>query len=136
MKKRILLIIMVVFMTIGLCSCTETDTETVKNNFVSPEVISVKDGILEAYSAQVTVGEAIDAFLLNPEWEYFVADTGEDIVECKGNCTYNDEDATVRIQFKLNNDDTFEFYALALNDLSQEISVAESFLNTVYEDYL
>ena len=76
MKKIITLILVgCMALSIGGCSAKDTadsldDTINVLNTSDSKEVMEIKNGYLP-FSDQVTVGEALDSFLLNPKWQYF-----------------------------------------------------------------
>lgn len=140
MKNKLTAMCLASAMAMTLCACTveqaaQTAVDTVNSiqTSDSAEVNGVKNGYLTAYSSTVTVGEALDSFLSNPRWSYFVAETGEKIVQCVGGCTYNDENIEAKVQFELNDDDTFQFMALAFNDMSQSTLMAAAFFEKIYE---
>lgn len=140
MKKKILMLALVCAVTATMCSCTAEQAADTVNDYInsmqtsdSKEVKAVKNGYLESYSTDKTVGEALDDFLGNPMWQYFVADGGEHIVECNGTCTYKDKEVQATIQFQLNDDDTFEIYTMGLNDISQNPLVIAGFFEKVFE---
>ena len=84
----------------------------------------------------VTYDEAFSAFFSNRSWEYFVSDTGKDVVEFKGDCLYHDTQVTATIQFVLDMDEgTFEFEYLAFNDVPQSILISYALITKVFEDY-
>jgi hypothetical protein len=125
-----------------MCSCTAEQAANSASDLInsistsdSAEVKSVRDAYITQYSSTVTVGTAIDNFLGDPKWSYFVADTGEKIVQCVGKCTYNDETVEAKVQFLLNDDGTFGPYALALNDMSQDNLTFAMFMEKLYEKY-
>ncbi len=65
-----------------------------------------KNGYLPI-SDQVTVGEALYSFLLNPKWQYFVSTDNYQVVQCTGECLYNDKSVEAKIQFLSYDDGTF-----------------------------
>ena len=141
MKKVLTVIIVTASMILALCSCTAEqaaqtaiDTLNSVSTSDSPEVMSVKGGYLSGYSTEVTVGDALDGFLSTPMWQYFQAESGEKIVQCTGGCTYQEQNVEVKIQFQLNDDDTFELYTMAINDLPQNAFMIAAFFEKVYEE--
>ena len=141
MKKRLIVLTIAAIMALLLCSCTaEQATQTAIDalNSVStsdsPEVLGVKNGYLSEYSTTVTVGDAIDGFLSTPMWQYFQADSGEKIVQCTGGCTYQEQNVEAKVQFQINDDDTFKIYTIAFNDISQNLLVTAAFFEKIYED--
>lgn len=141
MKKRLITFTIVAAMVLSLCSCTaEQATQTAIDalNSVStsdsPEVLGVKNGYLSEYSTKVTVGNALDGFLSTPMWQYFQADSGEKIVQCTGGCIYQEQNVEAKVQFQLNDNDTFEVYTVAFNDISQNLLVISAFFEKIYED--
>lgn len=98
-------------------------------------VLKVKYGYPENYP-DVTFGEAFDNFFAMPTWKYFKADTGEDVVEFTGYCTYQDAEVKARLQFILNDDDTFSTGALSFNDVPQSMFITSAMLEKAFEQYM
>ena len=125
MKKIITLILVgCMALSIGGCSAKDTadsldDTINVLNTSDSKEVMEIKNGYLP-FSDQVTVGEALDSFLLNPKWQYFVSTNNEQVVQCTGDCLYNDKTIEAKIQFFSYDDGTFELNTVAFNDIERK----------------
>ena len=98
---------------------------------VDPHVLSVKGGTLSNYPNQ-PIGDSFSEFFDNPTWEYFVADSGEEIVEFSGNLMYEDTEVKARLQFIMHQDNTFEVGALSFNDVPQNILVTNQMLRAVF----
>lgn len=95
----------------------------------------VEKGYPESYP-NVTYGEAFEAFFADGEWEYFESTENQDVVEFHGTCFYDGEEAEVAIQFLLSYDEqTFQVYALKINDEVQPEYVTAILLEKVFEDY-
>ena len=109
------------------------DTINTLNTSDSKEVMEIKNGYLPI-SDQVTVGEALDSFLLNPKWQYFVSTDNYQVVQCTGECLYNDKSVEAKIQFLSYDDGTFELHTVALNDIEQDESLIIEFFVKAYED--
>ena len=139
MKKIITLILVgCMALSIGGCSAKDTadsldDTINVLNTSDSKEVMEIKNGYLP-FSDQVTVGEALDSFLLNPKWQYFVSTNNEQVVQCTGDCLYNDKTIEAKIQFFSYDDGTFELNTVAFNDIEQDTSWNTEFFIKAYEE--
>lgn len=98
---------------------------------VDPHVLSVKGGTLSNYPNQ-PIGDSFSEFFDNPTWEYFVADSGEEIVEFAGNLMYEETEVKARLQFIMHQDNTFEVGALSFNDVPQNIIVTNQMLRAVF----
>lgn len=138
--KKIITLILVGCIAVSTSACTleqaansAVDLVNSMNTSDSPEVKRVKDGYLTAYSDKITVGKALDEFLGDPIWQYFKSEDNQKIVQCNGKCQYNDKTAEAKIQFTLNDDDTFEIYAMALNDIDQNLLMIAAFMGKAYE---
>lgn len=141
MRKKVTAIILAACMILTLCSCSvnqavQTLTD-ILNKFAtseSEEVQCVKNGYFTEYSSDITLGELLDGFLSDSTWQYFESDDGIDIVECTGKCMYMDQEVEATVQFQLNDDDTFELYTLAFNDIPQNLFITAAFFEKMYED--
>ena len=125
-------------LSIGGCATEDAadslnDTINTLNTSDSKEVMEIKNGYLPI-SDQVTVGEALDSFLLNPKWQYFVSTDNYQVVQCTGECLYNDKSVEAKIQFLSYDDGTFELHTVALNDIEQDESLIIEFFVKAYED--
>lgn len=100
-----------------------------------PYVNFVKEGHPNSYPG-ITYEEAFHSFFSNPQWYYFEAETGEDVVEFTGNCLYYEKEVEVMVQFVLDyKNNTFEIYAFELNDIPQSRLEIWALVDRVFEDY-
>ena len=98
-------------------------------------VIGVKNGYPNAIP-DITYGKAFESFFGNPTWKYFEADTGEQVVEFTGYCTYQDAKVKARLQFILSEDgESFETGALSFNDVPQSTMIANAMVYKAFEEY-
>lgn len=143
MKLRIVFSLTVI-LTLSACSTeaektindvTKNVTDQVSNlrDKDEPHVLSVKNGHLDEYTDQ-TIGEAFEVFFGEPTWKYFKSDTQKDVVEFTGFLEYQGTEVKARMQFLLNEDDTFEVGAVSFNDVPQNQLTTNSLLSTVFED--
>lgn len=89
----------------------------------------------EAYP-DITYEEAFDDFFDNARWKYFQSDTGKDVVEFQGECMYDDDTATVLIQFLLNKDKgIYKIYTMAIDDEEQSLLVYAVLMDKVFGSY-
>ena len=138
--KKIITLILAGCIALSTTACTieqaansAVDLVNSLNTSDSPEVKSVKNGYLTSYSDKITVGKALDSFLGNPIWQYFESEDHQKVVQCNGTCQYNDKTVEAKIQFLLNDDDTFEIHAISLNDIDQNLLMMAAFMGKVYE---
>lgn len=85
----------------------------------------------------IPLGDALDAFCSETEWDAFLTKQGEEIVEFRGNCNYEGQALKLRIQFTLDmvhND--YEINYFAFDEKAQTGRVMDSFFQTVYQSYL
>jgi len=117
MKK----IILIIAMSLILFSCGGN----------SKEVKSVKEGRLTAYPEK-TLGEAIDSFMGDPEWESIEADDGNIYVNVKGSIMLHEKEVEALIQYKVDGD-YFELNALEFNGVPQNMFMYSGLIDKMYE---
>ncbi|MGL4997987.1 MAG: hypothetical protein ACRC5T_03215 [Cetobacterium sp.] len=93
---------------------------------------SVKNGKLSNYP-QKTLGEAIDGFVGNAEWESIISDDGNSYVNITGIILFHEKEVEILIQYKVNKDDSFEFNALEFNEIPQIFLMYSGLLEKMYE---
>lgn len=95
----------------------------------------VKGGSPETYP-NASYGDAFEAYFADCSWEYFESTDHQDVVEFRGTCLYDGENANVTIQFLLSYEQqTFEVYALSINGEMQPDYVIAVLLSDVFEGY-
>ena len=119
MKKILLIITMSLF----LFSCGGD----------SAEVQSVKGGTLYGHS-EITLGEAVDGFMGNPQWESIEDENGNIYVNIKGDILYQDKEIEALLQYEVNADDTFDFNALEFNGIPQNEVMYNALIIKMYDE--
>ena len=138
--KKIITLILVGCMALSIGGCATEQDEPKSSSFIDSnnmdetnKIIAVKSGYIYSFSDEVPVGPAIDSFLHTNTWKYFKSEDKMDVVQCTGNCMYNDKKVEAKIQFVVNDDDSFEVNSLSLNDIDQELTNILAFLGKAYE---
>ena len=138
--KKIITLILVGCMALSIGGCATEQDEPKSSSFIDSnnmdetnKIIAVKSGYIYSFSDEVPVGPAIDSFLHTNTWKYFKSEDNMDVVQCTGNCMYNDKKVEAKIQFMVNDDDSFEVNSLSLNDIDQEVTNILAFLGKAYE---
>lgn len=138
--KKIITLILVGCMALSIGGCATEQDEPKSSSFIDSnnmdetnKIIAVKGGYIYSFSDEVPVGVAIDSFLHTNTWKYFKSEDNMDVVQCTGNCMYNDKKVEAKIQFVVNDDDSFEVNSLSLNDIDQELTNILAFLGKAYE---
>ena len=133
--KKIITLILVGCMALSIGGCATEQDEPKSSSFIDSnnmdetnKIIAVKSGYIYSFSDEVPVGPAIDSFLHTNTWKYFKSEDNMDVVQCTGNCMYNDKKVEAKIQFVVNDDDSFEVNSLSLNDIDQELTNILAFL--------
>jgi len=78
----------------------------------------VKNGKLKS-CPQMTLLEMAEGFMGSPSWSTITADDGFLYVNLEGEISYHNKPVDALIQFKLNNDNTFEYRAMEFNGVPQ-----------------
>lgn len=144
-KKWLLGILFLVLSLFLLTGCSGKDVGTVlqevqdqAGNMASStdeHVAGVKNGYPAAYPA-ITYGQAFDEFFSSPTWTYFRSDSGQDVVEFTGWCTYQEAEVKARLQFILSGDGkTFSQGALSFNDVPQSDLITSIMICKAFSDY-
>lgn len=98
----------------------------------SPEIAMVKNGELTKYP-EFTIGEAVESFMGNPEWDVSQAVDGNFYVNVRGRITYGQKESVAALQFKVDKTrETFEINALEINGEPQNVFVIMSLLDKMY----
>ena len=118
--------------TIEQAANSAVDLVNSLNTSDSPEVKSVKNSYLTSYSDKITVGKALDSFLEILYGSILKVRTIKKLYNVMV-CQYNDKTVEAKIQFLLNDDDTFEIHAMSLNDIDQNLLMMAAFMGKVYE---
>lgn len=98
-------------------------------------VLGVKNGYPENYP-DCKYGDVFEEFFADPTWKYFKSTENRDIVEFTGYCMYMEQEVKARLQFVLNNDDTFEASALSFNDVPQSKLITVTLITKAFSDYM
>lgn len=133
MRKHFITMVVVLVMIV-LSGCGSNVVDQVKNavNEQDEHVQMVKNGYLKDYPSK-TVGELFENFFGNPTWQYFAADSGEQVVEFTGDMMYSDTQVKAKLQIILDGD-AFEFGALAFNEVPQNELIKAAVLNAILEE--
>ncbi|MEC7489895.1 MAG: hypothetical protein VYA17_09940 [Pseudomonadota bacterium] len=97
-----------------------------------PDADSVSQGTLGSCPG-ATVGEMAEKFMSSPTWESLTADDGKKYVNLSGGISFHDKPVNAKIQFKLNENDTFEFNAFEVNGVPQITLIANALLAKMCE---
>lgn len=101
----------------------------------NPYVNMVKGGTNSRFP-DLTYEDAFQAFFANPTWTYFASETGEDVVEFTGDCTYQDISVKARLQFILDEEGgTFESGALSFNEVPQNQLITSALLEKAFTSF-
>lgn len=137
----IIILSCMIFILTG-CNDAMDTTKKITNNVVekvqsevtkdNPFVVSVKEGHLSSYPNSA-IGQAFKDFFSSPTWKYFEAESGENVVEFTGHCTYAGQEVKAKMQFIVDkNNGSFEIGALSFNDVPQNQLIKIALLEAVY----
>lgn len=96
----------------------------------------VKKGHLEAYP-DVPIGEAVDKFLADPQWEAVEDRNGREYVTVRGGAEFRGRPVEVALQFRVNPDSgRFKVHALEIDGRPQNQLVTIGLLSKIFDDEL
>lgn len=131
---NILAIISIVLIISSVASMPKSNTE-LSNSDVYVETIQATN--LE--DSEYTYKEIFNDFFANPTWKHFTSEDGQEIVEFTGECTYDESEVKVTIQYLITNEtETTLEWELAYFDIdgkSQDLSMFDGMVKTAIESY-
>ena len=140
--RRFLILFLAAIMLLSMTACNFGEDSSDYDDYddyvyvppVSPYVTMVKEATHSSYG--ITYGKAFDSFFADPEWSYFKADSGEDVVEFTGEFSYSGSPATAKIQFVLDlSGGTFTAYHLSIDGVAQNKLMLSAMIQKVFESY-
>ena len=136
LQKTGVLIIVVLIVMISLTACSSDDSsEELQGTKFDSNISMVQDGY-PVLIPDITYKEAYDYFFGNPQWRGFEADDGSDVVEFSGECTYYDEEATVYIQFVIDDEESFSMWYAGISVGEEQFDADEQlFIELVYTPF-
>lgn len=127
MKKISFVITLILILCLSACSSSNQEY-----------LLGMQSTTIDGYSC--TYKQAFDSFFGSPEWEIFISEDDQKVIEFNGQCTYYDELADVCMQFVITSeydDGTFEFeYAyFDINGTSMPIYEMQSLIDQAASEY-
>lgn len=135
-KRMWISIIAIIVLMTSLVGCSDSDTNgDLQGSRFDSNISMVQNGY-PALIPDITYKEAYDNFFANPQWRGFKAETGEDVVEFSGECTYYNEEAKVYIQFVINDEETFSMHYAGCTVGDEKFALSEQdFIGLVYTPF-
>jgi hypothetical protein len=96
-------------------------------------ILSVKNATIEAYPDK-TMGDMVDGYFVNPQWESINAGGGKTFISIKGKIMYSEKEVNAVLQFVYNPDDTFQYNSLEFDGVPQNKSDFEALLDAMYKE--
>lgn len=125
----------IIFLIIVVLAVTEDTNENLQGSIWDENIELVQNGH-PTMIPDITYKQAYEYFFGNPQWRGFKADSGEDVVEFSGDCTYNNEDAVAYIQFTIEDDDTFSMNYAQIEVNGEKINTDEQiYIELVYTPF-
>lgn len=97
----------------------------------SAEIDQVKKGKLLHFNNK-TIEEAIDGFFDSPSWESGTSNDGKSYVNVRGKIMYMNKEIDAEMQFRMNENKTFEINALEFNGIPQNNLMIIGLLSKMY----
>jgi hypothetical protein len=97
------------------------------------EVLMIKGGTLASCPSK-TIEQMVDGYMDLPIWEDLIAEDEKKYVNISGGIMYADKPVEAALQFKINQDETFEYNALEFNGVVQNNFIAMGLLSSMCEE--
>lgn len=124
------LTILILFIGIVVSGCKFEEIDFISKILPDDGYVKiVKNGVMREYS-DVKVGKAFDDFFENGTWHSFKTVDNQRVVEFSGKANWNDKPAKFKFQFIVDGN-TFNLYAVSINDLEQNMFVNMMILNEI-----
>lgn len=131
---NILAIISIVLIIFSVASMPKSNTE-LSNSDVYVETIQATN--LE--DSEYTYEEIFNDFFVNPTWKHFTSEDGQEVVEFTGECTYDESEVKVTIQYLITTETEtileWELTYFDINGESQDLSIFDGMVKTAIESY-
>lgn len=136
LKNTWISVITIIILTTLLVGCSDSaGNSDLQGSKFNANISMVQSGYPDPIP-NTTYKEAYDSFFGNPQWRGFKAETGEDVVEFSGECTYYDEDAKVYIQFVINDEESFSMYYAGCTIEDEKFDLTEQdFVDLIYTPF-
>ena len=127
--KKMLVVVIIVFAVSVVISIILGSGACVPE---SKAITIVKNSYFEHYTNE-TIGDAFDNFFGAPVRSDFTTENGEHIVQCRGFCTYNGQNATMIIRIYFDDRDySFLLYSITIDGMQQPNSAIDDYLSQIY----
>ena len=127
--KRILIMVLAVLMLFTGCTELIEDTDVY--------VATIKSAYMNGTS--YTYDEVFSNFFSFPIWTHFTSSDGQEVVEFKGNCTYDNEPVRAKIQFVITYETeesiSWEASYLSFNNVNQPLIMLAALMEKAIEEY-
>ena len=88
------------------------------------EVLMIKGGTLASCPSK-TIEQMVDGYMDLPIWEDLIAEDEKKYVNISGGIMYADKPVEAALQFKINQDETFEYNATSYEIMQNSISIIQ-----------
>lgn len=124
-KKAGLICGIVVLIALTFTACATQEDKNINQ---------VRTGTMNRYP-NVPIGKAFKQFFSNGKWSAFTSTKGEQIVEFNGNCYWLDVSVPMKIQFKIDDNDSFSLSYLGVDGVDMDPEVRVEILYGILEQY-
>ena len=140
--KKLVTYLLMSLLILGLAGCSASSMKNIEkeltdqlSNIADAEnkyVLMVKNGHREN-NPNLTYSAAFENFFGTPTWKYIKTESGENVVEFTGDCTYQDTQVKARLQFIVDEEaGKFEAGYLGFNEVPQSALIRSALLEKVF----
>ena len=133
---NILAVISIILIIFSVTSLPENNATTV-NSDTDIYVQTIQESILD--DSGYTYKEVFNDFFANPTWKHFTGDENQEIVEFTGECSYQEKDVKITVQYLITNEtETTVEYELIYFDIDgepQDLTTFEGMISAAIESY-
>lgn len=112
---------------------TPSDSGNVPPLSNDPAIDLIKNGTLDFYPTK-QLGQSLAGVLADIRWESLEADDGYTYVNVNGGVLFDDQPANALVQYRINEDDTFEFSAIEIDGVPYGFEIYFELIVFSFED--
>lgn len=131
---NILAVISIILIIFSVTSLPGNKATTVNTDVYEQ---TIQESILD--DSSYTYKEVFNGFFANPIWEHFTGDENQEIVEFTGECSYQEKDVKVTVQYLITNETEasveYELIYFDIDGEPQDLTTFEEMISAAIESY-
>lgn len=136
-KSRLTNILAVLSIVLIIFSVISSPQKSETSNNLDVYINTIQETQLA--DSEYTYREVFTDFFSNPTWEHFTTEEGEEVVEFTGECTYDEKEVKIKIQYLITNETQtaleWELSYFDIDGIPQEFYMFDGMIEAAIESY-